>query len=108
MDEEEDGGKATKDAEQKADFSGMNGAVEGGGEEGAPGASEQAEGVPGHSEEQAAPARGNGGTDEENGEELDQVNPEPQEAVEEDVKSQGAGGAQGEVLLLLVLTCVRA
>ncbi|VCW67201.1 unnamed protein product [Gulo gulo] len=96
VDEEEGGGKASKDAEQEGDFSGMNGAVEEGGETEAPGASEQVEGVAGHSEEQAAPARLNGGTDEENGEELDQVNPEPQEAPEEEVKSQGAGGAQDE------------
>ncbi|XP_032197119.1 doublecortin domain-containing protein 2 isoform X1 [Mustela erminea] len=96
VDEEEDGGKANKDAEQKEDFSGMNGAVEGAGEEAAPGDSEQAEGVPRPSEEPVAPARVTGGTDEENGEELDQVHAEPPEAVEEEVKSQGAGSAQGE------------
>ncbi|EFB16795.1 hypothetical protein PANDA_013014, partial [Ailuropoda melanoleuca] len=96
IDEEEDGEKANQDAEQKEDFSGMNGEVEGGGEEGATGASEQVEGVPDHGEEQVAPARGNGGTDEENGEELDQVNTEPQEAVDEEVKSQGAGSGQDE------------
>lgn len=108
IDEEEDGEKANQDAEQKEDFSGMNGEVEGGGEEGATGASEQVEGVPDHGEEQVAPARGNGGTDEENGEELDQVNTEPQEAVDEEVKSQGAGSGQDEVFLLLLLTCVHA
>lgn len=99
MDEEEDGGKVNKDAEQREDFSGMNGAVEGAGEEAAPGDSEQVEGVPRPSEEPVAPARANGGTDEENGEELDQVRPEPQEAVEEEARSQGASSAQGEVLV---------
>lgn len=103
VDEEEDGGKANKDAEQKEDLSGTNGAVEGAGEEAAPADSEQAEGVPRPSEEPVAPARGTGGTDEENGEELDQVHAEPPEAVEEEVKSQGAGSAQGEVL---VCSCV--
>lgn len=86
----------------------MNGEVEEGGEEEATGASEQVEGVPDHSEEQVAPARGNGGTDEENGEELDQVNTEPQEAVDEEVKSQGAVSGHDEVFLLLLLTCVHA
>lgn len=106
VDEEEDGEKANKNAEQKEDFSGMNGEVEDGGEKEATDASEQVEGVPDHSEEQVVPARVNGGTDEENGEELDQVNTEPQEAVDEEVKSQGAGSGQDEVFLLLLLTCV--
>ncbi|XP_032280777.1 doublecortin domain-containing protein 2 [Phoca vitulina] len=96
VDEEEDGEKANKNAEQKEDFSGMNGEVEDGGEKEATDASEQVEGVPDHSEEQVVPARVNGGTDEENGEELDQVNTEPQEAVDEEVKSQGAGSGQDE------------
>ncbi|XP_077910548.1 doublecortin domain-containing protein 2 [Halichoerus grypus] len=96
VDEEEDGEKANKNAEQKEDFSGMNGEVEDRGEKEATDASEQIEGVPDHSEEQAAPTRVNGGTDEENGEELDQVNTEPQEAVDEEVKSQGAGSGQDE------------
>ncbi|XP_034841668.1 doublecortin domain-containing protein 2 [Mirounga leonina] len=96
VDEEEDGEKANKNAEQKEDFSGMNGEVEDGGEKEATDASEQVEGVPDHSEEQAVPARVNGGTDEENGEELDQVNTEPQEEVDEELKSQGAGSGQDE------------
>lgn len=106
VDEEEDGEKANKDAEQKEDFSGMNGEVEEGGEKETTDASEQVGGLPDHSEEPAAPARVNGGTNEENGEELDQVNTEPQEAVDEEVKSQGAGSGQDEVFLLLLLTCV--
>lgn len=96
VDEEEDGEKANKDAEQKEDFSGMNGEVEEGGEKETTDASEQVGGLPDHSEEPAAPARVNGGTNEENGEELDQVNTEPQEAVDEEVKSQGAGSGQDE------------
>ncbi|XP_027459434.1 doublecortin domain-containing protein 2 isoform X1 [Zalophus californianus] len=96
VDEEEDGEKANKDAEQKEDFSGMNGEVEEGGEKETTDASEQVGGLPDHSEEPAAPTRVNGGTNEENGEELDQVNTEPQEAVDEEVKSQGAGSGQDE------------
>ncbi|XP_004406539.1 PREDICTED: doublecortin domain-containing protein 2 [Odobenus rosmarus divergens] len=96
VDEEEDGEKANKDAEQKEDFSGMNGEVEEGGEKETTDASEQVGGLPDHSEELAAPTRVNGGTDEENGEELDQVNTESQEAVDEEVKSQGAGSGQDE------------
>uniref|UniRef100_A0A8C8Z6C6 Doublecortin domain-containing protein 2 n=1 Tax=Prolemur simus TaxID=1328070 RepID=A0A8C8Z6C6_PROSS len=99
VDEEEDGEKANKDAEQKEDFSGMNGDVEeeGGGED-ADGP-EQVEEILDHSEEQAAPARVNVGTDEENGEELDQVHNELQPAVEEERKSQGAGNEQDEAEL---------
>ncbi|XP_038302404.1 doublecortin domain-containing protein 2 isoform X1 [Canis lupus familiaris] len=96
VDEEEDGEKANKDAEQKEDFSGMNGEVEEGGDLEATEASEEVEEVPDHREEPAGPTRGNGGTDEENGEELDQVTTELQEAVDEDVKSQGAGTGQNE------------
>ncbi|XP_055988368.1 doublecortin domain-containing protein 2 [Sorex fumeus] len=87
--EEEDGEKEKKDGEQKEDFSGMNGDIE---EEGGGEAPEPAEKVPDNKEEQAGPARVNGGTNEENGEELDQVN-EQQEA---EVKSQGAGNGQDE------------
>ncbi|XP_070440286.1 doublecortin domain-containing protein 2 [Equus przewalskii] len=97
VDEEEDGEKENKDAEQKEDFSGVNGEVEeeGGGE--ASDAPEQVEEILDLGEEQAGPARVNGGTDEENGEELDQVNNELQEAVDEEIKSQGAGDGQDEV-----------
>ncbi|XP_045407838.1 doublecortin domain-containing protein 2 isoform X1 [Lemur catta] len=99
VDEEEDGEKANKDAEQKEDFSGMNGDIEeeGGGEDAD--APEQVEEILDHSEEQAAPARVNVGTDEENGEELDQVHNELQPAVEEERKSQGAGNEQDEAEL---------
>ncbi|XP_058411147.1 doublecortin domain-containing protein 2 isoform X2 [Diceros bicornis minor] len=129
VDEEEDGEKENKDVEQKEDFSGMNGEEEGGRE--ASDAPEQAEEIPDHREEEAGPARVNGGTDEENGEEpgparvnggtdeengeepgparvnggtdeengeeLDQVNSELQEAVDEEIKSQGAADGQDEV-----------
>ncbi|XP_053776195.1 doublecortin domain-containing protein 2 isoform X2 [Desmodus rotundus] len=90
VDEEEDGEKESKDAEKKEEFSGGNGEVEeeGGGE--ATAAPEQAEEMPGPRDEQGGPVRVSGGTDEENGEELDQVNNELQEAVEEEIKSQGA------------------
>ncbi|XP_039072655.1 doublecortin domain-containing protein 2 [Hyaena hyaena] len=130
VDEEEDGEKANKEAEQKEDFPGVNGQVEEGAggeatdapkeveevldhsegqedfsgvngqvEEGAGGeaadAPEEVEEVPDHSEGQAGPTRSNGGTDEENGEELDQVT-ELQDAVDKEVKSQGAGSGQDE------------
>uniref|UniRef100_A0A8C3WNY4 Doublecortin domain-containing protein 2 n=1 Tax=Catagonus wagneri TaxID=51154 RepID=A0A8C3WNY4_9CETA len=97
VDEEEDGEKENKEVEQKEDFLGMNGDAEeeGGGE--AAGAPEQEEETPDHKEEQAGPARVSGGTDEENGEELDQRSSELQEAVDEETKSQGAGSGQEEV-----------
>ncbi|XP_029801117.1 doublecortin domain-containing protein 2 [Suricata suricatta] len=96
VDEEEDGEKAKKEAEQKEDFSGVNGQVEEGAGGEAADAPEEVEEAPDHSEGQAGPARSNGGTDEENGEELDQVNKELQDAVDEEVKSQGAGSGQDE------------
>ncbi|XP_006860845.1 PREDICTED: doublecortin domain-containing protein 2 [Chrysochloris asiatica] len=95
VDEEEDGEKENKDTEQK-DFSGMNGVVEDEGGQEATGDSEPARETSDHSEGQAGPARVNGGTNEENGEELDQVNDEPQPEVNEETKSQGAGNAQDE------------
>ncbi|KAL4676145.1 hypothetical protein H8959_010290 [Pygathrix nigripes] len=96
VDEEEDGEKAKKDADQKEDFSGMNGDLEE--EEGreATDAPEQVKEILDHSEEQAGPAHVNGGTDEENGEVLDQVNNELQLALDEERKSQGAGSGQDE------------
>lgn len=97
VDEEEDGEKENKDVEQKEDFLGMNGDVEEEGGREAAGTPEQVEETPDHKEEQAGPARVSGGTDEENGEELDQPNNELQEAVDEEVKSQGAGSGQEEV-----------
>ncbi|XP_007971749.2 doublecortin domain-containing protein 2 [Chlorocebus sabaeus] len=96
VDEEEDGEKANKDAEQKEDFSGMNGDLEEEGGREATDAPEQVKEILDHSEEQAGPARVNGGTDEENGEELDQVNNELQLALDEERKSQGAGSGQDE------------
>lgn len=104
MDEEEDGEKENKDVEQKEDFLGMNGDVEEEGGREAAGTPEQVEETPNHKEEQAGPARVSGGTDEENGEELDQPNNKLQEAVDEEVKSQGAGSGQEEVFLLILLT----
>lgn len=97
VDEEEDGEKENKEVEQKEDFLGMNGDVEEEGGREAAGTPEQVEETPDHKEEQAGPARVSGGTDEENGEELDQPNNEVQEAVDEEVKSQGAGSGQEEV-----------
>ncbi|XP_010363604.2 doublecortin domain-containing protein 2 [Rhinopithecus roxellana] len=96
VDEEEDGEKAKKDAEQKEDFSGMNGDLEEEGGREATDAPEQVKEILDHSEEQAGPARVNGGTDEENGEVLDQVNNELQLALEKERKSQGAGSGQDE------------
>ncbi|KAB0355076.1 hypothetical protein FD755_022535 [Muntiacus reevesi] len=98
VDEEEDREKENKEVEQKEDFSGMNGEVkEDEGDQEKPEAPEQAEEIPDHREEQAgSAARVNGGTDEENGEELEQVNNELQEAVDEEIKSQGAGSGLEE------------
>ncbi|KAK2112853.1 hypothetical protein P7K49_007119 [Saguinus oedipus] len=104
VDEEEDGEKANKDAEQNEGFSGMNGDLEekGGGE--ATDAPQQVEEILDHSEERAGPARVNGVTDEENGEELDQVNTELQLALDKERTSQGDGSGQDEpVLLRLIL-----
>ncbi|KAM9074896.1 doublecortin domain-containing protein 2 isoform 1-T1 [Megaptera novaeangliae] len=89
--DEEDREKEDKEVGQKEDFSGMNGGVEEEGGREAPEAPERAEEILDHREEQAGPAHVNRGTNEENGEELDQVNNELQEAVEEEIKSQGAG-----------------
>ncbi|XP_061051743.1 doublecortin domain-containing protein 2 [Eubalaena glacialis] len=89
--DEEDREKEDKEVGQKEDFSGMNGGVEQEGGREATEAPEQAEEILDHREEQAGPARVNRGTNEENGEELDQVNNELQEAVDEEIKSQGAG-----------------
>ncbi|XP_069880564.1 doublecortin domain-containing protein 2 isoform X1 [Dipodomys merriami] len=93
VDEEEDGEKTNKDTEQKEDFSGMNGEVEDVGRE-AGDAPEQGDEILDHSEKEG-PARINGGTDEENGEELDQVN-ELQPTVEGERNSQGADNGQDE------------
>ncbi|XP_055120038.1 doublecortin domain-containing protein 2 [Symphalangus syndactylus] len=96
VDEEEDGEKANKDAEQKEDFSGKNGDLEEEGGREATDAPEQVEEILDHSEEQAGPARVHGGTDEENGEELDQVNNELQLVLDKERKSQEAGSGQDE------------
>lgn len=108
VDEEEDGEKASKDTGKKEELIGMNGDVEEEGDGEALAASKQAEEIPDPGEEQAGPARVNGVTDEENGEELDQVNNELQEAVDEEIKSPGAGSGQEEVFLLPLLTCLPA
>ncbi|XP_047652232.1 doublecortin domain-containing protein 2 [Phacochoerus africanus] len=97
VDEEEDGEKENKEVEQKEDFLGMNGDIEEEGGREAAGTPEQVEEAPDPKEEQAGPARVSGGTDEENGEELDLPNNELQEAVDEEIKSQGAGSGQEEV-----------
>lgn len=96
VDEEEDGEKGSKDAGKKEELIGMNGDVEEEGDGEAMAAAKQAEEIPDHGDEQAGPARVNGVTDEENGEELDQVNNELQEAVDEEIRSPGAGSGQEE------------
>ncbi|KAM6186141.1 doublecortin domain-containing protein 2 [Rhynchocyon petersi] len=95
--EEEDGEQENKDIEQK-DFSGMNGKVEVG-DQGATEDPEQAKETLDHGEEQAGPAHVNGGTDEENGEELDQLNQEVQPEADEERESQGGGNGQDEAAL---------
>ncbi|XP_066233250.1 doublecortin domain-containing protein 2 [Saccopteryx leptura] len=96
VDEEEDGEKESKDAEKEEEFLEKSGEVEKERDEEATAASEQAEEMPVHTEEQGGPAPVNRGTDEENGEEWDQVNNELQEAVVEEIKSEGAGSEQEE------------
>lgn len=108
VDEEEDGEKESKDAGKKEELIGMNGDVEEEGDGEAMAASEQAEEIPDQGEEPAGPARVDGVTDEENGEELDQVNNELEEAVDEEIRSPGAGSGQEEVFLLPLLTCLSA
>uniref|UniRef100_A0A8C6S3G5 Doublecortin domain-containing protein 2 n=1 Tax=Nannospalax galili TaxID=1026970 RepID=A0A8C6S3G5_NANGA len=97
VDEEEDGEKAGRDARRQEAFSGMNGEVEDGGGPEAADAPEQVEEVPGDGEDEVGPSRVNGGTNEENGEELDQVADEPQQTVDEEGKSQGTNEEQDEV-----------
>ncbi|KAM5299351.1 doublecortin domain-containing protein 2 [Ctenodactylus gundi] len=102
VDEEEEGEKANTAAEQEGDLSGVDGrAEEGGAEEGggpeAADAPEQAQEVRDPHEEKAGPTRVNGGTDEENGEELDQVHSQLQPGGGEDRKSPGAVGEPTEV-----------
>uniref|UniRef100_A0A2K6TZW3 Doublecortin domain-containing protein 2 n=1 Tax=Saimiri boliviensis boliviensis TaxID=39432 RepID=A0A2K6TZW3_SAIBB len=96
VDEEEDGEKANKDAEQNEDFSGVNGDLEeeGGGE--ATDAPQQGEETLDLGEERAGPAPVSGVTDEENGEELEQVNNELHLAPEEERMSQGDGSERDE------------
>lgn len=93
----------TKEEGQKENFAGMNGDVEGDGEKQATDVPGQVEEIPDTSEEQAAPARVSGGTDEENGEELEPVSSEPQPAAGEEGKAQGAGNGHEEVFLFLCL-----
>ncbi|XP_007947999.1 doublecortin domain-containing protein 2 [Orycteropus afer afer] len=98
VDEEEVGEKENKDTEQK-DFSEMNGEVDEEGSQEATDDPEQARETLDPTEGQAGPAHVNGGTDEENGEELDQINNEPQSEVDQERKSQGAGSGQDEAEL---------
>lgn len=106
VDEEEDGEKTNKDAKQKEDFSAMNGETEAGGDSGAADGPEQEDGIPARGEKKAAsPSRVNGATDEENGEELDQVTEELQSAVDEEGKAEGDSGGHDEVLLVFWLPC---
>ncbi|EDL86486.1 doublecortin domain containing 2 (predicted), isoform CRA_a [Rattus norvegicus] len=59
-------------------------------------APEEEEGIPDQGEKKASPSRVNGGTDEENGEELDQVTEELQPTVDEKGKAEGDNSAQDE------------
>lgn len=97
VDEEEDGEKTVK----QKDFSAMNGETEDGADSEAVNAPEQEEELPDHGEKAASPSRANGGTDEENGEELDQVTEELQPTGNEEGKKEGDNSGQDEVLLLL-------
>lgn len=99
VDEEEDGEKTSKDANQKEDFSAMNGETEDrAGSKGAD-APEQETGIPSHGEKKASSSRVNGGTNEENGEELDQITEELQPTVDEKGKAEGDNSGQDEVLV---------
>lgn len=99
VDEEEDGEKTSKDANQKEDFSAMNGETEDRGGSKAADAPEEEEGASDHGEKKASPSRVNGGTDEENGEELDQVTEELQPTAEEKGTAEGDNSGQDEVRL---------
>lgn len=96
VDEEEDGQKENKDAEQKEGFSGTSGGVEEEGSGEVKDDSKQAPETPGPQAAQAGPARVSRGTDEENGEELEQVTSEPQEAAGGDAEARAAGSEQDE------------
>lgn len=90
VDEEEDGEKADVDAEQKEHPSRVSdGAADEGGRD--------APDTPEHHEEEASPVHVNGGTDEENGEELGHIKSELQPAVNEEQKSPGPDSGQDEV-----------
>lgn len=96
VDEEEDGEKTSKDANQKEDFSAMNGEAEDRAGSKVADAPEEEEGIPDQGVKKASPSRVNGGTDEENGEELDQVAEELQPTVDEKGKAEGDDSAQDE------------
>lgn len=81
----------------------MNGETEDGGSSEATDAPKQEEGIPDHAEKKASPSRVNGTTDEENGEELDQVTEELQPTVDEEGKAEGDNSGQDKVLLLFWL-----
>lgn len=105
VDEEEDGEKTSKDANQKEDFSAMNGETEDRAGSKAADAPEQEEGIPDPEQKKASPSRVNGGTDKENGEELDQVTEELQPTANEEGKAEVDNSGQDEVLLLF-LACL--
>lgn len=105
VDEEEDGEKTNKDVKQKEDFSAMNGETEDGGDSEAADGPKQEDEIPDHGEKKASPSRVNGATDEENGEELDQVTEELQPTVDEEGKAEGDSSGQDEVRLLFWLSC---
>ncbi|KAH0506780.1 Doublecortin domain-containing protein 2 [Microtus ochrogaster] len=96
VDEEEDGEKTNKDVKQKEDFSAVNGETEDGGDSEAADGPKQEDEIPDHGEKKASPSRVNGATDEENGEDLDQVTEELQPTVDEEGKAEGENSGQDE------------
>ncbi|XP_073080181.1 doublecortin domain-containing protein 2 [Manis javanica] len=96
VDEEEDGQKENKDAEQKEGSSGTSGGVEEEGSAEVKDDSKQAPETPGPRAAQAGPARVSRGTDEENGEELEQLPAEPPEAAGGEAEARAAGSEQDE------------
>lgn len=96
VDEEEDRQKENKDAEQKEGSSGTSGGVEEEGSAEVKDDSKQAPETPGPRAAQAGPARVSRGTDEENGEELEQLPAEPPEAAGGEAEARAAGSEQDE------------
>lgn len=106
VDEEEDGQKENKDAEQKEGSSGTSGGVEEEGSGEVKDDSKQAPETPGSRAAQAGPARVSRGTDEENGEKLEQLTTEPREAAGGEAEARAAGSEQDEVFVWLVLSAL--